>query len=490
MSERYGGPRSHILVPTETFAYRDAVMRKSTISAEPISAWLLFFAAAFAPLPFGSNEPILIPFWCAVLGVCLTLAPVRFTRPGQVALAGLAGLVAVAYAFVLHEQLAAHPWIAEVSPIWQETQAARGGTVPPLVSIVRNLPWFELGRPFVCILALSCGFLIGADEARSRQLIKVIAWTGGGYATYGIFEHLFDPKHILWVNKEAYVGSLTSTFINRNTAGAYFGSCAVVWLLIICELVRRQMPPGALDWSTMPERTFSSPPRSLVISFTMFFLCLLALFMTGSRAAAALSLAALLLAFILFFWRHLSTRIGISVALVGGCLVSFVLLELMGGNIRAGFDARGYSDEARVEIYRSVLKMIADHPLFGTGQGAFAYAYPAYRSAQSSMSGVLEMAHDTLLEIASDMGIPIAALIVISWIVILAVLLHGAVVRRRNRLMPIAALVVASLAIAHSLIDFSLQIPGYSIVALSLIGAGLAQSFANGSTSPRSRPSL
>ena len=29
----------------------------------------------------------------------------------------------------------------------------------------------------------------------------------------------------------------------------------------------------------------------------------------------------------------------------------------------------------------------------------------------------------------------------------------------------------------HSLIDFSLQIPGYSIVALSLIGAGLAQSF-------------
>jgi len=31
--------------------------------------------------------------------------------------------------------------------------------------------------------------------------------------------------------------------------------------------------------------------------------------------------------------------------------------------------------------------------------------------------------------------------------------------------------------VLHSLIDFSLQIPGYAIVALSLIGAGLAQSF-------------
>jgi hypothetical protein len=39
------------------------------------------------------------------------------------------------------------------------------------------------------------------------------------------------------------------------------------------------------------------------------------------------------------------------------------------------------------------------------------------------------------------------------------------------------------LAILHSLVDFSLQIPGYGIVALALIGSGLAQSF-----STRSHP--
>jgi hypothetical protein len=80
-----------------------AVPKDSPISAERISAWLLFFAAALAPLPFGSNEPILIPFWCAVLGVCLALAPVRFAGHGQMALAGLAGILVVAYVFVLHE---------------------------------------------------------------------------------------------------------------------------------------------------------------------------------------------------------------------------------------------------------------------------------------------------------------------------------------------------------------------------------------------------
>jgi hypothetical protein len=75
------------------------------------------------------------------------------------------------------------------------------------------------------------------------------------------------------------------------------------------------------------------------------------------------------------------------------------------------------------------------------------------------------------------MGIPIAALVVVAWLVIFGVLVHGVRVRRRDLIIPIAALAVAMIAVLHSLIDFSLQIPGYSIVALALIGAGLAQSF-------------
>lgn len=87
------------------------------------------------------------------------------------------------------------------------------------------------------------------------------------------------------------------------------------------------------------------------------------------------------------------------------------------------------------------------------------------------------MAHSTPLEIAADMGVPIAALVLVSWMVIFAVLVRGTLIRRRGLLVPAAALAISALATLHSLIDFSLQIPGYSIVALSLVGAGLAQSF-------------
>jgi len=444
-----------------------------------MAAWLLFAVVALAPLPYGSNEPGIIAFWCVVLGVCLVFAPVRSLSAGQLALVGLAGIVVAAYALVLHEQLAEHPWLsaATPNPIWQEAAKALGVPLPPSVSIARNQPWFELGRPLVCMLALACGFLVGTDRERARQLLKVIAWSGAAYAAYGILAHLFDPTHLLWREKEYYLASVTGTFVNRNTAGAYFGSAAVIWSLFLWERVRLETPPGPIEWRKLPSRLFAAMPRKIVINFAMLFLCLAAMFMTGSRAAVVLSLLALIVAFMAFFRRDLPRRSGFVTALAGAGATGLIVLQLMGAGVNARFGLEGAADGGRLETYKSTLRMIADHPWFGTGQGTFAYAYPAYRSANVPMYGVWDIAHNTLLEIAADMGVPIAALVVIAWVVIFAVLIHGARIRRRDLIIPVAALSIGMLAALHSLVDFTLQMPGYSIVALALIGAGLAQSF-------------
>jgi O-antigen ligase len=444
-----------------------------------ITSWLLFAAVTLAPLPFGSSQPVAVAFWCIVLGAGLVCAPTRSLGAGQLALAAVAAVVVAAYGLVLHEQLAEHPWLpgAIAHPIWRQAQVVLGVPVTASVSIARNQPWFELGRPLVCVLAISCGFLVGADGGRARQLMKVIAWSGVTYAAYGILAHMFDPGHILWREKEAYLDSVTSTFINRNTAGAYFGSCAVVWSLLLWERVRREMPRGPLKWKAIPARLFLHAPKKVVLSFAMLLVCLAAMFMTGSRGAVVLSLLALVVAFTTFFRRDLPGRAGLVTALVGGGAVALVVLQVMGAGVNARFDVQGLADGGRLETYKATLRMIADHPWFGTGQGTFAYAFPAYRSPNVSIWGIWDMAHNTLLQIAADMGVPIAALVVVTWIAIFAVLIPGARVRRRGLVVPVAALAIATLGVLHSLIDFSLQIPGYSIVALSLIGAGLAQSF-------------
>ena len=168
---------------------------------------------------------------------------------------------------------------------------------------------------------------------------------------------------------------------------------------------------------------------------------------------------------------------GLRVALAGGAAVALVLLQLMGAGVSARFDLEGLADEGRLETYKSTLRMIDDHPWLGTGQGTFAYAFPAYRSPNVSLWGVWDLAHNTLLEIAADMGVPLAALVVAAWLAVFVVLVRGAFVRRGGLAVPVAGLAVAILAVLHSLIDFSLQIPGFAIVALCLVGAGLAQSF-------------
>lgn len=453
-------------------------MARSTPPAR-IASWLLFAAVVLAPLPFGSSRPIAIAFWCIVLGAGLVFAPTRSLGAGQLALAAVAGIVVAAYALVLHEQLAQHPWLpgAIPHPIWRQAQAALGVPLTASVSIARNQPWFSLGQPLVCVLAISCGFLVGAYERRARQLVKVIAWSGVAYAAYGILAHLFDPGHILWREKEAYLESVTSTFINRNTAGAYFGSCAVVWSLLLWERLRAEMPPGPFKWKVIAARLFSHAQKKVVLTSAMLLVCLTAMFMTGSRGAVVLSLLALIVAFTAFFRRELPGWAGLVTALAGGGALALVVLQVMGAGVNARFDIQGLADGGRLETYKATLRMIADHPWFGTGQGTFAYAFPPYRSPNVSIFGVWDMAHNTLLQIAADMGVPIAALVVVAWITIFAVLIRGSRVRRRGLVVPVAALAVATLGVLHSLIDFSLQIPGYSIVALALIGAGLAQSF-------------
>jgi O-antigen ligase len=123
--------------------------------------------------------------------------------------------------------------------------------------------------------------------------------------------------------------------------------------------------------------------------------------------------------------------------------------------------------------------MIADHPWFGTGLGTFMWSFPAYRSANVPMWGIWDIAHSTPLELASDLGLPLAVLVTLAWLFVLAVLVRGMRTRRRDLTAPVGAFAIVVLGLAHSAIDFSLQIPGYSIVVFSLLGSGLAQSFKN-----------
>jgi O-antigen ligase len=466
--------------------------RKGNLSGE-ISAAIIYVVLAGAPLLFGSREPTTIAVWCALLGAGLILASLGRLQKGHFLLLGGLAFVVLCFGFVLHEQLSDHPWIAAFNPVWAKASQALGQQLVPSVSVVRDQPFFALGSPLANILALTLGLIVGVDRNLARRGVRVMAWAGVGYAVYGIFALLFEPTSILWREKTAYIGSLTSTFINRNTAAAYFGSCSAVWLVSLMAAVRNNLPRGKIEWKKVPHHLLAETHKDVLIRFVMLFICLSAMFMTSSRGGVLVSLMVLILTFLIYFRRDLSPK-GVLLALFGCVAMSLLLLYILGSNIGGRIDVQGLSDAGRLSVYRSTLKIIADNPWFGTGLGTFAFSFPAYRSDDISMQGSWGIAHDTYLEFASEMGIPLTLVVALAWIVALVVLSFGMLRRRRNMFVPLSSFAVCLIALLHSTIDFSLQIAGYSIVVFALLGLGLSRAVAWNETAipapePSDRPS-
>jgi len=447
------------------------------LGSNAIPAWILFAAVSAAPLPFGSTDPSVLAVWCLALGMALMTSSTRRLRPHQIAPMVGSAIVIVAYLLVMHEQLADHPWSGVAAKtIWDQAAALLGTQIPPSISIVNSEPYFAVGAPLAALLALSASCVICSDPLRARQLLRVISWSALAYAVLGIVLFLVDPTKVLWRNKVGYLSNLTGPFTNRNTAAVYFGSGACITMLLLLQELRSYRAGGKRRIS----KIFTSADTAIrwrvgrLASFVVVLIA--ALFMTASRAGVVISLSGLVFAFTAFWWRDLTRRRSVLLALAASAALAIIVLQLLGGNVGARFNENGVTDAARFDIYRSTLHMIANSPWLGSGLGTFAWAFPPYRDS-GSVYGVVDRAHNTLLEIAAEMGVPFACLIALAWICIMAVLVHGVRVRRRGLITPVAALAVAAISVLHSMVDFSLQISGFAIMVFSLIGAGIAQSF-------------
>jgi O-antigen ligase len=449
-----------------------------------VSAHLLIAVVIAAPVCFGSTDATTMAAWCVILGVAVAFAPLNTVAPRHLALFLAAVSVTVAcYAFVLHEQLAQKPWIASPDPIWEQAKRLLDVSVASSVAVARNEPFLALGNSLNCLLALVCGFAIGGDRATARRLLRVIAVSGAGLALYGIVAYAADPTHIFWRDKVAYREVLTATFVNRNTAAVYFGSCAVAWLIFLSERTHG----WSLRWRSFLGDFLHHLDRKTTFYFVGLFLCLAAVFMTASRAGTAISLLALAVASVKLFRAALSKRSGALISLAVFGLVGLTLLQIMGAGVRGRLDLEGLGEGGRIQTYAATLKMIGDHPWFGVGLGNFAWSYPAYRGDEMSMWGVWDRAHSTPLELAAEVGLPLTFVVCTGWLLIFVLLGRRMLSRERTPAVALAAFCVSMIAVLHSAMDFSLQVPGYSIPIFALAGAGVAQSLRARSLRPRLR---
>jgi len=461
-----------------------SVMPVSTVSSSPGDRFVfaaLLSLVALSPLPFGANTP----FWSALLsalGLGLLLTAVVRMAPGQRMAAGAALrdlrwpliLFAVAMAFAFFQALPGMPE-GMAHPVWQEMEQATGKSGWGSISIAPGATVEAVVRIFsYAAIFLAALFTCGTPE-RARFAFRVMAIAGVLYAAYGIAVELAGLNMVAWAEKDAYEGYVTATFINRNSFAAYAGIGAVCALSVLGAMLVRQARRSNVPRSRRLEGLFSLLFGAALPWIFCALTILAALMMTGSRGGAVAALAGI--AAMIVLWVAATRRRGrfsavFTLAFAGVILAGIVLA--FGRPLLLRFEEKGFDDNAREASTAIVLSAIEDAPLLGSGFGTFPQAFTLYRTDSLNPAHAYDKAHNTFLENAMEMGIPMS-LVFFSAIGLVVLLLARLMFRQRHGhdLLAAAAASIALVAL-HSVIDFSLQIPAINATLAFIAGTALS----------------
>lgn len=401
------------------------------------------------------------------------------------------GVVLAAWVFVQTLRL---PELA--NPAW----SALGGLAGPGRDTISVAPADSrasivvLVLPFLTFLSALCLF---PTDRKAERLLSFIGYFGGGLAMFAIGQFLLDDNALMFGEKRFYIGSLTAPFVNRNTAGTFYGLISLVLTAQVFLALRK------VDFRRLILGTPPNPERGpLSLRHLILTACLIAslvaLFLTRSRGAVGSAFAA----FILFVpllailaFDPGASRYGFRVVRRGMLKRVLVPISTFAGVLLAGLifadralfraEVQGL-DDGRFCVAPAIFKAARDHQWLGTGFGTFRLFFSALRDPECGISGIWDRAHSVYLEAYLGLGIVFVVILIIGTCALVIFFLQGIKTRRRLRAYPLSGLAILVLVAAHSAIDFSLQIPGFAVV-FAAVTAGLV-TISKGRTLHHDRP--
>jgi O-Antigen ligase len=312
------------------------------------------------------------------------------------------------------------------------------------------------------------GLMATESDQRALTLLRILGVGAGIIALFGMFQFLLSPDKLIVIDKSAYLDSLTAVFVNRNTAATYLGLAFLVVATFASDY-GRQLVGYSPNHAERPLNT---------VKFTFFcFLTatvLTALLLTQSRGGifSTAIAAALYFPILVLNWmrdrrvisestgQQKASRTILKVALLMG--VAFIVVLPFAGRVILRTNMHG-ADDQRFCIWPGVVRGISENWLAGTGFGTFRTVFSQYRDPACGILWLFDRAHNSYLEGFLTLGIIFPVVLAVFLYVLGRCLWHG--YRERNRFRQYAALGFAGtlLVAIHSLVDFSLQIPGFAI---------------------------
>lgn len=446
--------------------------------------WLALAAVLLAALPRGANIPVawlgLALVAGALLAVQLVLdladraAPARLARlvlPGLLAVAVLAwGLAQTMWSLPQAAAAAASalglpPPAGLIHPAWDSVDVPGTISADPIEgrqSAVRIAVYLALF--WIAVRA-------GGAGARAERMVRTVAVALAALAAYGLAAAAGGDNPLLG---EASA-QVTASFVNRNSFATYASFGVVASLSVL--LVRATAPGAGGRGRGRALRGFLEGFLSggwlYMLTFVVAATALAASQSRGGALAAGCGVV-LVLAAHRSNGGHGAGGPALWAVLAGAAFVTLTSASGLLGRVVAP------SEELRFTIYGAIVDAIAARPLAGHGLGAFQDAFRAYVPAEAGAAGEWDLAHNTYLELAFELGLPAAGAFFLALLLVVGRIARGTLARRSNLAVPLTGLGCAVAAGVHSAFDFSLQIPAIAALFSMLLGLAWAQSFSRG----------
>jgi O-antigen ligase len=373
----------------------------------------------------------------------------------------LGGLTTV---LVLQQML---PPTGNAVQLWDQVQQLTGHDTSPRIFYDISAWIHGVVRLLFLAIVFVIALCIGTSESSTRQFLYALLVSGSVCIT---LTFLFATQD--GVPSSTYY-SFTHGFVNPNNAAAYLGIMLLVGLAQAVRFLRLPAKPLRKAFlEILDQLSVSILWKGGVFAFAIL-LSLAGVFMTASRGGILVTLlSAALFSFVIILkmklHRHLRTLTLFAVpALIFMVLVwSFVNF---GQTTMNKLQMQGLDANSRFDIMAAVLPMIGDHPLLGVGLGNFPSVFQQYRPENVSSDGIIDKAHNSYLEFAAEMGLPVFALllVVLGWVGM--ILVNGVRGREERYVVPTLGISVWVLVALYSLIDFPLQIPAIAALVVALV---------------------
>ena len=456
-----------------------------------------------AALPSGGNVPLAWTtnaFLTGVLVIMVAMQNLVLKRPAAVPFRWItlpALLFALVCLWAMIQSLGVTP-AALHNPLWSAASDAFGEPLRGAISVNPFNTRVSLMRllSYAAIFWLALQF--GRDRSQAVIMIQAIGLGIAGYAVYGLLLWSLGSEFIPWYGKRAGTGEVTSTFINRNNFATLAGMGSVLFFGLVMHRMGQIIRAGHGErFKYRLERMLAALAGVEGLYLIGALMTLGSLFLSRSRAGLFATLSALGVLIVLSLWGMRSGRGGrtghdrhgghgggmgksglalMALVMVGGIIASF---NMSGERIATRLVRSELTIEGRMAVYPRLVEAIRDYPLTGTGYGTFEDMFPLYRDETVSPFGHWDKAHNSYLELMMELGLPASLMLFLAIGLLVWRCLRGGVTRHRDRYIPLIALAASVLVALHSLVDFSLQIPGVAIPYAALLGVGVAQSWSS-----------